>query len=369
MYRMNATAAWPRHGGQARALLERHGLPPERPLVDFSVNINPLGPPAWIEARLAASLPQLTRYPNPDDLEARAALAASEGVTPEHALLTNGGVEAIFLAAALHAGQRAIIVQPTFLEYARACRHYGLTLSEIGLDAMTFTLDERVALEAMARCDVMFLCRPNNPTGTLIPRTLIERMLDVGLRHGSTLVVDEAFVDFVDEDERLTPLLADYPNLLLLRSLTKLYALPGLRLGYLLGSDERVCRAAERQLPWSVNALAAGLVAPLLADKDFLARTRVWLATERRRLERGMRDLGLCVIDSRANFLLLRESCPTEAAPGVADALFGHLLAHGILARHTHNFTGLDGAWLRLAVRDSEDNQRLLQALAAWRKA
>ncbi|SFU86676.1 threonine-phosphate decarboxylase CobD [Halomonas korlensis] len=354
-------AAWPEHGGQVAPLLARFGLPADHAVTDFSANLNPLGPPAWLGRWLAAACEGLGRYPDPDYGDARRAIAEHEGVTPEQVLLTNGGVEAIFLAAARHAGGRAAIVEPTFTEYARACRHYRLAIEEVALSGECFELDEAAARVAMSRCNVLFLCRPNNPTGTLVPFERVEAMLAAAQRHGCHLVVDEAFVDFVMGDERLTSLLARYPNLLLLRSLTKHYAVPGLRLGYLLGDAASVSRLASLQMPWSVNHFAAELVAPLLADDDYRARTRDWLGVEQPRLQAGLAAAGLKVVPSRANFFLLQPA----AGPSTTDALFEAWLQAGILTRHTRNFPGLDGGWLRLALRSRADNDRLLAVLGA----
>ncbi|MBD3897608.1 threonine-phosphate decarboxylase [Halomonas sp. ML-15] len=359
--------AWPLHGGQPSAfaaLAQRHGWPSERPLTDLSANLNPLGPPAWLESRLRDTLPALALYPDPDYPAARRAMAEAEGLAPEQVLLTNGGAEAIFLAAALHAGKRGVVVEPTFGEYARACRHYAVDLARLTLTGPDFSLDIEAAGAAMRSADVLWLCRPNNPTGTLVPRAEIEALAELGQRHATTLVVDEAFVDFTADDERLTPLLAAYPNLLLQRSLTKFFTLPGLRLGALLGSAEQISRAADCQLPWSVNALAAELVAPLLAGHEHQRRTQAWLDAERPYLQSGVARLGFEAPPTQANFLLLRD--PRD--PDSADPLFNHLLSHGLLARHTHNFAGLDGGWLRVALSERDTNRRLLEALAAWRE-
>ncbi|MCG6659290.1 pyridoxal phosphate-dependent class II aminotransferase [Halomonas campisalis] len=416
---MNETAPWPAHGGQADALLARYGLPADHPLVDFSANLNPLGPPAWVPARLAELAAGLARYPAPDYAEARAAIARREGVGVDQVLLTNGGAEAIFLVAAASAGRRAAIVQPTFTEYARACRACGLAVDAISLAPPDFALDpERVAAQ-LGGCGLLFLCRPNNPTGTLVPREAVERLLALTEPLGCRVVIDEAFIDFVVEgDERLTPLLGRFPHLLLLRSLTKCYTLPGLRLGYLLADSQTVRRVGAHQPPWSVNHLAAELVAPLLDDGEFMARMRTWLLEERPRLALGLARRGLRVVPSRANFFLVRPALGPERLtgqsprhtmpepragrrgghlPGMAnvapmegftapprrpvdgstrvtgpaamalvstDALFERLLRCGILVRHTHNFAGLDGGWLRLALRDRADNDRLLAALS-----
>ncbi|MCE8023493.1 threonine-phosphate decarboxylase CobD [Billgrantia aerodenitrificans] len=356
---------WPSHGGRPEQLLPRFGLAGGSEVIDFSANLNPLGPPTWLAERLAASVAELATYPDPDYREACEAIARAEELPAEQVRLTNGGAEAIFLAAALLARQgvsRAAIVQPTFGEYTRACRHYGIAVEHVELAGERFELDEARAAEAMRAAGALFLCRPNNPTGTLIERERIERLLAAAQRHGATLVVDEAFVDFVTPDERLTPLLARFDNLLLLRSMTKLYAIPGLRLGYLLGSATVVGRIGELQPPWSVNALAAGLVAPLLADRDYLARTRAWLDAERPWLHAELEALGLDVVPSHANFLLFRDA-HGESMP----ALLEHLARCGILARHTHNFIGLEGAWLRVAVRSRKENAQLVEAITRWR--
>lgn len=355
---------WPLHGGEAAPLLARFGLPPQTPLRDVSANLNPLGPPEWLPEWLAERAADLGRYPDPDYAAARAAIAAHEGVTPEQVRLTNGGAEAIYLAAALHAGRPAAILEPGFAEYRRACVAYGLPVHGLPLAAPDFSPDpapDPEALDAgLGEAEVLFMGRPNNPTATLVPRPVIERLLTLTAERGCTLVVDEAFIDFVGDAERLTPWLERFEHLVLLRSLTKWFTLPGLRLGYLLASPDRVAAAGAFQPAWSVNQLAADLVAPLLADRDFSARTRAWLAAERPAMQAALGDLGLTVVPSRANFFLVRH--PRGAA--ATARLLPALLRRGWLARHTQGFAGLDGGWLRLALRTGEENRALCQALA-----
>nr|WP_043527024.1 threonine-phosphate decarboxylase CobD [Halomonas xinjiangensis] len=355
--------AWPQHGGRPDAMLMQFGLDPDREVLDFSANINPLGPPGWLTEQLLSGIGALSHYPDPEYAEAHRAIARQVEVTEAQVRLTNGGVEAVFLAAALHArkGRGALVIEPTFAEYARACRHYGLGIMQLPLGAEDFHLDLEAALTAMHDASVIFVCRPNNPTGTVISQEIIETLLERGRETQTTLVVDEAFMDFVSPDQSLIPLLSRFDNLIVLRSLTKLFAIPGLRLGYLLASTENVARIAALQMPWSVNALAAGLVEPLLADRDFVARTQAWLSDERPRLERGLDSLGFQVVPSHTNFLLFRHADETR---GVMGDVLEKLLHQGILVRHTRNFAGLDGKWLRVAVRSPDENDRLLDALA-----
>lgn len=362
-----STFTWPSHGGQAETLLAHFSLPADHRLEDFSANLNPLGPPAWVREWLAKQLAGLERYPAPDYPAARNAIAAYHQLHPEQVLLTNGGAEAIYLAAALHAGQRAAVVTPSFGEYARACYAHRLSINEIPLTEPHFGLNLDALLMSLNDIDVLFLCRPNNPTATLIDVVAMEALLEHTAALGCRVVVDEAFIDMVGETvgetsqhASLVPLLARYQHLILLRSMTKFYTLPGLRLGYLLADAATVQAAQAYQPPWSVNHLAAELVAPLLADDAFDRRTQRWLASERTRMALSLAQLGLEVVPSQACFFLIR---PSAAQAITSDALFEQLLRRGILVRHTHNFAGLDGGWLRLALRDAAANQRLIKVL------
>lgn len=356
------STTWPNHGGDAAALLKRFGLPADHPVEDVSANLNPLGPPPWVADWLVERFSGLSRYPEPSYRAARQAIAEHEGIAPEQVLLTNGGADAIFLAAALHAGQRGLIITPTFGEYARACAAHRLVVTETALEAPCFGLQVAALDEGVLQADVIFLCRPNNPTGTLISATEIERLLSC-MPTTATLVVDEAFIDLALDAEPLTPLLAYYPQLVLLRSMTKFYTLPGLRLGYVLASAERVAALACHQPPWSVNHLAAELVAPLLADTAFAQRTRQWLAREQPRMGQALAEAGLTVVPSHSCFYLVRPG-PALCQRGLSSVLLlERLLHHGMLARHTYSFAALDGDWLRLAVRDGSANDRLLKVL------
>ncbi|MBT2788453.1 MULTISPECIES: threonine-phosphate decarboxylase CobD [unclassified Halomonas] len=354
---------WPAHGGQAEALLAHFGLPADHRLEDFSANLNPLGPPAWVSDWLVKQLAGLERYPAPDYSVARHAIAAHHHLQPEQVLLTNGGAEAIFLAAALHAGKRAAVLTPSFGEYARACRAHRLAVTDIALSAPHFALDVDSLLAEVDGIDVLFLCRPNNPTATLIDAPAMEALLDVTASIGCRVVVDEAFVDMVGDTQlqsSLAPLLARYSHLILLHSMTKFYTLPGLRLGYMLADGATIKAAESHQPPWSVNHLAAELVAPLLADRGFAQRTHQWITNERPRMEQALTQLGLEVVPSLACFFLIR---PGAEHAMTSDVLFERLLRQGMLVRHTHSFAGLDGGWLRIALRDGPANQRLLEVI------
>ncbi|RUR30761.1 threonine-phosphate decarboxylase [Vreelandella nanhaiensis] len=361
---MLSTPSWPSHGGQSAALLQRFGLPPDYPLEDFSANLNPLGPPEWVAEALSSQLLALKHYPAPDYGAAREAIAAYHRVAVEQVLLTNGGAEAIFLAASLHAGQKAGVLAPSFGEYARACHAYQMPVTSITLPAPAFALDLDAFVAALEGIDVVFLCRPNNPTATLISFDDMQALLARTAAINCRVVVDEAFIDMTvgrGEAASLTPLLVDHPHMLLLRSMTKFFTLPGLRLGYVLASAPLIRSLGARQPPWSVNQMAAELVAPLLADQAFAERTRTWLEIEHPRMAIALRAKGLEVVPSTTNFFLVRPNNALREGGLDSNVLFERLLQRGMLVRHTQNFSGLDGGWLRIALRDAQANHRLLK--------
>ncbi|WP_417897986.1 threonine-phosphate decarboxylase CobD [Bacillus haimaensis] len=354
---------WPEHGGQPATMKQLFQLDKEKTILDFSANLNPLGPPEWLKKELNGQYESLTRYPDPSYSRSIASLAYHERVGEGEVLLTNGGAEAIFLAAKYFEGKKALILQPTFVEYARACKHYHIETEDIGLLPQDgFALPFDLVMEKLHEKDVLFLCRPNNPTGTVVPEKQIRALLDEGLKTNTYVVVDEAFVDFVP-DLSLSALVASYPNLLLLRSLTKMYTIPGIRLGYMMGNNRLINILKAEQIPWSINAYADAIVPKLLEDKRFVDRTKLWLQEQSQKVRSSIASMGFYVSPSRANFYLLQDS----QHPQQTDELFRYLFHHGVLARHTHNFKGLDGNFLRLAIRSEEENGYLVSALQKWR--
>lgn len=311
-----------------------------RAVYDFSVNCNPLGPPPGVAAAIASV--DVARYPDDRCLPLRRALAEETGVPPEGIAVGNGSVELIWLLAAayLRQGDGVLVVGPTFGEYARAAAIHGASVAQYrSAEESDFRPDlaEVVAAVARLRPRLVFLCNPNNPSGVYLGRREVEAVL-AACRNG-LLVVDEAYMPFVERAESLLDLLDD--GAVLLRSLTKDYALAGLRLGYALAAPE-VVRALEKvRPPWSVNAAAqaAGLAA--LADREHLARARREVAAARSYLAHELPRLGLRAIPSAANFLLVRV--------GDAAALRAALLARGCCVRDCTSF-GLP-EYIRIGLR------------------
>ena len=348
----------PVHGGLNVAELESLGLRAEE-VVDFSASINPLGPsPEVLEA---ARNVNMAAYPDPDCLKLREAIGETLGVEPRCILPGNGSTELIHLLARAYLGPEdtAIIFTPTFGEYAAACRIQGVapvTLFPPSLEIAErpFHWDIQGALDSITtlRPSVVFLCNPNNPTGVYLRQDEVKNIAEV-LRGVGLLALDEAYVPFVEESWDATPLLK-LGNVALLRSMTKDYALTGLRLGYMLASEEITERVKSFQYSWSVNsaAQAAGIAA--LADSEQVKRGRTAVREGKEFLLGAAGSLGLQCAPAAANFLLLRVGRATEIRLKL-------LTGHKVCVRDCSSF-GLP-EYVRVGVRTMEDNRRLATAL------
>ncbi len=324
------------HGSVSAADLAPFQRTPEG-VLDFSVNTNPLGPaPAVVEAIRATNW---TRYPGDDEPPLRQALADRCGVDPTRVALGNGSAELLWLLAiaTLRPGDEVVVVGPTFGEYARAARSIGARIVEVC----------DLARPTPAR--LAFLCNPNNPTGAYHPRPAVARVLREAPRR--LLVLDEAYASFVEDRWSSEPLLA-FPNLVILRSMTKDHAIPGLRLGYLLAAPELAAAVEAVRPPWSVNAgaLRAGLASLTPAAQAHLDRARALVRESRHLLVGGFARLGFAVWPSAANFVLVDV--------GDGAAFQRALLPYGLVVRDCASF-GLPGC-VRVACRLPDDCQTLL---------
>ncbi len=322
--------------------------------LDFSQNINPLGiPGSALQAAHFALDSDVDTYPDSGYIELREALAKYLGVSAERVLPTNGGAEAIFIAARLAAGRsggKVLIPSPTFSEYAAAAHAAGLEPEHrISRRPETgFSLDE-TALDNLEGLSAVFICNPNNPTGNALSRDEMLDALERVREARAILIVDEAFVDFVPE---ISVADVESESLYVARSFTKFFAVPGLRLGAL------ICEHAEEaqtfQPSWSVNAIAAAAGIAAAKEHDFttnsiqeVARLRVALVEDLKKLP------GIEVYPGAANFLLLRGP----------NGLVGELAKAGVLVRGCEPFEGLTDEYFRVAVRGVKQNWQLVNAL------
>jgi threonine-phosphate decarboxylase len=352
-----------RHGGDIDLWAQSNGFEAEE-MLDFSASINPLGPPPAARKAFNKSYREISRYPDPYGEELKAALAERHGLRASEVLLGNGSTQLIYLLCAALRPRNALIVGPAFAEYANALTLCGATVRRFALsadDGFHFSTTRLVAAWDKD-CDLVVLTTPNSATGRLIPKADLENIARIASTRKSFLVIDEAFIDFI-EAESVKLLVRDNPYLIVLRSLTKYYALPGLRLGYLLAGTGLAARLAIYQEPWSVNAPALNVALACLADAAFEPRTARWLGRERTFLTRRLGTLaGFRLFPSQANFFLVK----IDGSGRDALQLRSFLARRKILIRTCDSFAELGPEYFRIAVKRRRDNLRLVQALAEW---
>ena len=345
------------HGGNAWSL-GLSGGEGASCLLDFSVNVNPLGPSPCALAAARQALASIDAYPDRESRALVLALAAAHGV-PEASVVCGAGASDLIwrLAAALRP-RRAIVCAPTFSEYADAATCFGAAVREVPLsEEGGFDVPQAFARAIEGPGDVAFLCNPNNPTGRLVAPDVLDAVARRCEETGALLVVDECFLGFLpDADARsMAARAAASRHVAVLSAFTKLYGMAGLRLGYLIcGNADLIggIRAAGQAWPVSSVAEEAGVAA--LADAEYLARSRRVVADERAWLARELSLLGLAVAPSSANYLLFR--APT-------DSLGERLCERGVLVRTCSSFSGLSAFWYRVAVRTRKENEALVRAL------
>ena len=323
--------------------------------LDFSVNTNPMGMPESVQMAIGNGGVEDTRYPDPYCRRLRAALSARYGgVAAEQILCGNGASDLILRLCACLRPRTVLTPAPTFSEYGRSAALYGGAVRTYPLRRENgFALDRGFLSALTTDVDLLFLCNPNNPTGRLCDPALLEGIAARCQENGTYLMVDECFIEFT-HGKSLIPLLEKYPRLLILRAFTKTYAMAGLRLGFLLGGDaDLLDRIAAFGAEWSVSTVAqrAGLAA--LGEENWMERTRVFVAEERRWLTEQLTALALTVYPGEANYLLIRGERPIYQA----------LLERGIMVRSCVSFIGLDDKDFRIGIKTRAENEILIEAL------
>ncbi|HET6421245.1 MAG TPA: threonine-phosphate decarboxylase CobD [Geobacteraceae bacterium] len=347
------------HGGNIFSVARAIGVSPED-IIDFSASINPLGLADGVREAVCAAFDRVLHYPDSYCAELREALARYHNVDSARVMVANGSTELIYLVPRLTGGVRGLVVAPAFSEYAKALSSAGMEVDYLILDAedgFCFPLEE-FERKLAAGYDVVFICNPGNPSGALVPLSVIETILDLCRAADALPVLDEAFMDFCEEGSGKY-LVTEGGRGMVLRSMTKFFAVPGLRIGYAMASPDIVRRLESFRGPWSVNtpAQVAGVVS--LGNSGYIRRTLQYVETEKAILAAGLAGIGsLLPFPSAANYLLVK----TAGANGAAE-LREKLMKRLILIRDCSNFRGLDGRFFRVAVRKGEENARLVEAL------
>ncbi len=330
-------------------------------LLDFSSNINPLGPPPGLLEHLAKALPEIVAYPTPQARELRERLAVYLGVSSGRLLTGNGANELIHLLLLWRRPERVFVPAPAFSEYERAAR---LSKAEVKYYSLPpgRPLDPFRLANELKEGDLLIFCNPHNPSGMLYNRRDLEVLADGAERQGAAVMIDESFIPLTGRPEES---LRDRhsESFWVVISLTKLWSLPGLRLGCAVGPVEAVAEISRWGDPWRVNTLAQKAGLYCLEQGNYLDQSLAIIAEERAFLADSFRNTGAFrVFESAVNFLLMQGLYPDFAVAEYQE----FLARRGVLVRRADNFHGLDQSYFRIAVRRREENCRLLKETAAF---
>jgi threonine-phosphate decarboxylase len=326
----------------------------DRDLIDFSANINPLGPPEGFFTSLVGDLEGARLYPDVHYRRERTLVAERYGLDGASIVFGNGAIQLIHELFEFLGPRRWWLPAPAFVEYERAALRHGRAHAFYSLEeSQGYQYALESLFERVEEGDVLLLCHPNNPTGALVPMAPLETYLTE--HPGVTVVIDESFGDFLEASNQFLSWVTRFDNLVVVRSLTKYYALAGLRVGFLATGDRDLLEAfGEHQAPWSLSYPAARAL-ELLGDRSFDRMTRIWLEKERTRLERELRTLGFTVYPGYANYLTFHD-------PKQRD-LKAQLVEKGFLIRDLSAYRGMRKGHYRIACLDEKTNGKLLTAL------
>ncbi|MBC7962305.1 MAG: threonine-phosphate decarboxylase [Steroidobacteraceae bacterium] len=347
------------HGGNVFTAARMLGVSPAD-MTDFSASINPLGISLLVRKALIRSLDNLVHYPDSSQRELKQALAHYHNLSPENFAVANGSTELIYNLPAMLPGKKALIISPSFSEYVRALNQHHWQIQHFILTPESnFSIDTgQLELALAGGINVLYLCNPGNPNGSLHSRQTVEQVYELCLAAGVFMVLDEAFMDFCEEASS-KHFVAQSENAIVLRSMTKFFGIPGLRLGYAIGDATLTEQLDAMGGPWSVNTLAQAAGSAALQDSAHNRLTLEFIRRERSDLIQKLEQFPqLRVYPSSVNYLLV------EIKEGLtAGELRERLLQQRILIRDCSSFMGLTKRFFRIAIRTGQENRRLLECL------
>ncbi len=332
-------------------------------VLDFSANLNPLGMAPEIKSAIIENIDKYETYPDTENRQLSRALSEDLGVGEEHLCFGNGAADLIFRIVLAKSPKKALLVSPTFSEYEEALRITGTEIEHFFLkEADDFTLGENVLDSIDEGYDILFICNPNNPTGMTVDAGLMERIGERCREKDVLLVVDECFMEFVEDEEKYSLMgkVSSFPNLVILKAFTKIYAMAGLRLGYaVFGSRDFAEKVRGTLQPWAVSTVASKAGVAALSLKGYVEETKSLVRENREFLKAGLERLGYKVFPSKANYMMFKGE----------RQLRERLEEKGILLRGCHNYHSLNEEFFRVAVRPMEEIEKLLEALARVKTA
>lgn len=332
----------------------------EEDIIDFSSNINPFGIPENVQEAIIRSIKYSNRYPDINSRELVKSLSNYEKVPESWIFCSNGAAEAIFRIVICLIPQDAILLSPTFSEYEHA-------LETVGTDIKYFVLEEKNDFELSdkiiksinsSKTDIVFICNPNNPTGKITDKILLEKIILNCKLMNTKVVIDECFMDFVENKENYSTvdLLEKYDNLIVLKAFTKIYAIPGIRLGYCMSSNTNfISHLKKSGSPWNVSTIAQAAGVASLKESEYVEKSVQYIKKQRQYLMAEMKKLNIKIFESHANYIFFKLEKRLN--------LYDELLKRKILIRSCSNYRSLDDRYYRIAVKAEYENKILVENL------
>lgn len=350
-----------KHGGNIYEISKEYGID-ENDIIDFSANINPLGIPYKLKETIISNIETIQNYPDPDYKKLISAIAKYNNINANYIIPGNGATEVIFKIVQAIRPKKSLLLAPTFLEYERALKSVGCDIEYYRLDENNeFNIDKNELIKKLKDdIDFIVLCNPNNPTGQIIEQEVLKQILVECKAKGINLMLDEAFIEFVhnERNHSLIGCLDDFDNLFIIRALTKFFAIPGLRIGYGLMSNQKIKeKIVDGKEPWSINGFAAISGEILLSDKEYIRKSKEFFDLERKYMYEELKKLkNIRVYKPYANYVFFKILCQ--------DIDLKEKLIHKqLLIRHCNNYVNLDESFFRVAIKDRVSNQKLITGL------
>lgn len=347
-----------KHGGNIEEVARRLNIS-SKEFLDFSANINPLGLSEKVKKSIEKNILKIERYPDITYYDLKKAIEDFEGVSYENILLGNGAAEIIFNIVRGVKPKKALVLAPTFSEYEEALKSIGCSIEHFYLrEEDSFSITNDILEKINEDLDVVFICNPNNPTGVLTKSKDIKEILLKAWETNTVIVVDESFLDFRQDKNiyECKKLLDSFKNLIIVKSATKFFAFPGIRIGYgFISNNELKKKIDGVGISWSVNTLAKEALIAGFLDKEYIKVSLEFVKNEKNYLYENLKNIkGLKVFKPSVNFIMIKTQ---------KKDLYEKLLEHKIIIRRCNNYYGLSDEFYRVAVRTREENKKLIEAL------
>ncbi|MEM2953530.1 MAG: threonine-phosphate decarboxylase CobD [Candidatus Bathyarchaeia archaeon] len=351
------------HGGDVWGFSRKYRVPVEN-IIDFSAPINPFGPPPEALKAIKKFARLVKFYPDQDPMELKESICEYvTGINPKNVLIGNGSIELIYMFVELFGRSYEVLIPvPSFTEYERAAsRAYAKPLRVKMLE--DFSLDTNMIKDAITEnTRIVIVCNPHSPSGRLFNREPILNLIDFCCSKNVYVLIDENYIDFINlcKNYTVAPYVHKYDNLFVVRSFSKFFGMPGLRLGYGIGASKLIQSLENFRQPWNVSAPSLIAAQAALKDASFIEKTKKYMSREREKFAKMLKEIkALKVFPSETNFLLVRILDGYMTAKELKEKL----AEKGILIRSCEDFCGLDERYFRVSVRKTKENLMLVQAL------